>query len=155
MKANDNEIVIQALFNDLFRLREEGSVFDLAIFSGDFVYAGSEDQSLTEVQTKFIEPLLLAAGISRDRLIIVPGNHDINVREVVPFLDHGLRDEFSNVEKINSFIDVVMGEGLAATVAAFSRTAKFESYRKGLNLGGTGFQFNILFFEHYGWILIA
>lgn len=77
----DRQFVLDALLSDIKALRSTGRAFDLVIFTGDLVQAGAESASFSEAQSAFLEPALHAAGLGMDRLVIVPGNHDIDARE--------------------------------------------------------------------------
>lgn len=71
-------IVLQELLSDLKEQMKEGGEYYIAL-SGDVVLAG-EDQSLYK---KFIDDVgerFNRIGISRDRIICVPGNHDISLK---------------------------------------------------------------------------
>ena len=49
---------------------------DLIFFTGDLASAGLPDE-YHAAQTEFLDPVLTAANVSRDRLFLVPGNHDL------------------------------------------------------------------------------
>ena len=76
----DREVVLDALLKDIegrsaiSPLLEE---IDFIIFSGDVAYSGLHEEYEVAIQQLF-NPLLEKRGVSRDRLFIVPGNHDLD-----------------------------------------------------------------------------
>lgn len=83
---------------------------DLVLFTGDMIDKGGKDFGLVEEGFKvfkenIINPILLSLNIDLSRFIICPGNHDINRSADKNFLETGLKNELSSIEKINSFID--------------------------------------------------
>jgi len=66
------------------RLNTEGEVIDLVVIAGDVSHSGRPDQ-FAFAKECLLNDLLLPmfncnADIARSRLIIVPGNHDVNLR---------------------------------------------------------------------------
>ena len=53
---------------------------DFIIITGDLAQKGSADEyAVAEI---FCNELLEAAGLKKDRLFIIPGNHDVDRREI-------------------------------------------------------------------------
>jgi predicted MPP superfamily phosphohydrolase len=72
------DVVLRSLVKSVKRFREEeGRTPDLIFATGDVVQAGKAGEY--GVATRFFDDLLEAAGLTaqRDRLFIVPGNHDV------------------------------------------------------------------------------
>ena len=72
----NQEVILRSLVESVKRLRGEGHVPDLIFVTGDIASQGKPKQY--EFATKFFDDLLYAAGLNRDRLFIVPGNHDVD-----------------------------------------------------------------------------
>ncbi len=72
----NQEVILNALVSSVRRLRGEGHVPDLIFATGDIAQSGKAKEY--EFATKFFDDLLEAAGLNRDRLFIVPGNHDVD-----------------------------------------------------------------------------
>src|SRR5690349_15288410 len=76
----DRKAIRDALLEDL-RLRTRISpslgLVDFVVFSGDLAFSG-KDSEYRIAQCEFLEPVLNAVGITKDRLFLVPGNHDLN-----------------------------------------------------------------------------
>jgi len=72
----DQVVILRALVESVKRFREEGHVPHLIFATGDIAQFGKVKEY--EVATKFFDDLLNAAGLNRDRLFIIPGNHDVD-----------------------------------------------------------------------------
>ncbi len=70
------EVILRSLVSSVKHFREEGHVPDLIFATGDIAQNGKAKEY--ESATKFFDDLLDAAGLNRDRLFIVPGNHDVD-----------------------------------------------------------------------------
>jgi len=76
----NRKVVIDAFLSDIKSLVTDGLKPDFVAFTGDVAYHGTTSEY--EIATReFFEPLLLALDLPRERLFIVPGNHDINRRK--------------------------------------------------------------------------
>lgn len=77
----DQRVVLRALFQDIGTTVSEQGPYDLVFFTGDLVAKGGySDANKAEVVSEFIVPLLSAAQIEPSRLILIPGNHDVNLK---------------------------------------------------------------------------
>jgi predicted phosphodiesterase len=74
--AYDRDVVLRALVQSVARFRERGRVPDLIFATGDVAYSGNAAEY--ELATTFFDDLLVAAGLDRRQLYVVPGNHDID-----------------------------------------------------------------------------
>ena len=77
----DASIVLKKLLEDLHELRERQSLRpNFIVISGDIAYQGKPaDYALAQV---FLDKLLEVTNLSKDRLFIVPGNHDLDLSKV-------------------------------------------------------------------------
>lgn len=80
-KAREQEIIVDALIEDLKKLCVGHRRPDLILFTGDLVQAAGVD-SHDEAYDLFIERVSKATGTSDDRIFLTPGNHDLS-RSVV------------------------------------------------------------------------
>lgn len=75
-----NDIVFDALFqrlsDDLSILERDGIKIDLVVVSGDLAEWGIKTEF--EDAAAFLESLTQRLKLSKDRIVIIPGNHDIN-----------------------------------------------------------------------------
>lgn len=72
----DRNVVLRALVTAIRRFRTQGRCPDLILATGDLAYSG-QAQEYAEVST-FFDILLEATGLDKQRLFVVPGNHDVN-----------------------------------------------------------------------------
>ncbi|MCP4217961.1 MAG: hypothetical protein GY765_25180, partial [bacterium] len=76
----DRKVVRDALIADI---KERRTIhpglekIDFIVFSGDLAWKGKKSQ-LEEAEKNFLAPVLDAAGLEKDRLFMVPGNHDLD-----------------------------------------------------------------------------
>ncbi|NTW69673.1 MAG: SUMF1/EgtB/PvdO family nonheme iron enzyme [Chlorobiaceae bacterium] len=96
----DQEVILRALVESVKRFRGEGRVPDLIFATGDIARNGKAKEY--EFATQFFDDMLGAAGLNRDRLFIVPGNHDVD-RRMGKGLDRTLgskadSDEYFDIE---------------------------------------------------------
>jgi len=124
----DAAIVIKALTKDIEREVNAGTKIDLIIFSGDLVNAGAEPAAFEEAEKFFIAEVTTAAGVSRDKFLICPGNHDIN-RDLVrkeAYVEVGLLAVLKNRSAINDFVDANSKTNTSANLdAPFRRLENF------------------------------
>ncbi len=73
----DQEFILRSLVSSVKHFREnENRAPDLIFATGDIASNGNAKEY--DVATKFFDDLCDAAGLNRDRLFIIPGNHDVD-----------------------------------------------------------------------------
>lgn len=77
----DRDVVVDALASSVRRRRDQGYPLDLIILSGDVAHSGKPSEY--RVATEWLRTLLDAADLGRERLFVIPGNHDVD-RGVAP-----------------------------------------------------------------------
>jgi predicted MPP superfamily phosphohydrolase len=129
-QSTNISIIKEALISDLTKLGKDSVVPDIAIFSGDLVFAGENNEAFTSVNSNFLNPVLEALKLGNDKLFIAPGNHDISRKQVrsLKYVDDGLRGSLTTVDKINEFIDETISCPTQNTVT-LDRLASFESFQ--------------------------
>jgi predicted MPP superfamily phosphohydrolase len=102
----DASTVLGRLSVDIARLARTGLAPDIIVLTGDIAYSGKRaeyDLARTWITTE----LLPAAGVGADRLVIVPGNHDVDrsrVDFVAQQVTRGIRDE-RNQQRVTEVLD--------------------------------------------------
>ena len=110
------------------------------VFSGDLVYAGGTENLYSAFATNIAEGL--HGHFSRDRIICVPGNHDISQKALRPFVTiqmgalSALTSEALFNDHVPQLSDMVFRPKLRDYVAAEAAFAKYGCCQT--NLGGTG-----------------
>ncbi len=95
----DRKVVLEALYKDVTTLRKSNPALekiDFIAFTGDLVYYGKEKEYANILE--FFSRLLEVAGLSYNRLFIVPGNHDVD-RDAIQ--NRRLRSRYRTREQIN------------------------------------------------------
>lgn len=109
----EQDIVVTALLEDLKQECIGHRRPDFIVFSGDLVHAAGVD-SFEEAFDKLIDPVTRAANCSEERVIIVPGNHDVERKYVDDNIDiHNTiikssqdNDEYNKLFSENFFHDI-------------------------------------------------
>jgi formylglycine-generating enzyme required for sulfatase activity/predicted phosphodiesterase len=73
--AWDADPVRNALIDDAVRLRDERGGVDLVIVTGDIAWSGKKAEY--ERANVWLEALIARLGVTRARVVLVPGNHDV------------------------------------------------------------------------------
>ena len=99
--------VINALMQDLKEQKETLLGYDLYIaITGDIVFAGADHESYLNFD-KEVSPKLNDAGLTKDRRMIVPGNHDldrVSVEQDFERYQAKICDSIESERKFNNFI---------------------------------------------------
>jgi len=80
----DRVVVRDALIEDLLsrdRIASQLGRVDFVVFSGDLAFSGKPEEYDTAAR-EFLAPVLSAVSLSKDRVFFVPGNHDIDRRDL-------------------------------------------------------------------------
>lgn len=120
----DEQEIVEAMLRDAEAFAAERR-FDFAVFSGDLAFSGAaaEFALATEI---LLEPLENRLALPRDRIMIVPGNHDV-ARSAIDEIDEaGLRSVLVNREKLNA----LLGKQLEVERAC-TRMKPFENFYEG------------------------
>jgi tetratricopeptide (TPR) repeat protein/predicted phosphodiesterase len=72
----DRDVVLKALVKSVDWHRTHGHPADLIFATGDIAHSGRAAEY--EIATRFFDDLLAAAHLNKDRLFLIPGNHDVD-----------------------------------------------------------------------------
>jgi tetratricopeptide (TPR) repeat protein/predicted phosphodiesterase len=72
----DRDVVLKALVQSVDWHRTHGHPVDLIFATGDIAHSGQTAEY--EIATRFFDDLLKAAHLNKDRLFLIPGNHDVD-----------------------------------------------------------------------------
>src|SRR6476660_8520861 len=98
----DRQVVRDALLADLRKRTDLEPLLDLldfVVFSGDLAFSGHPAEYDTAAK-EFLDPILQAVGVPKERLFMVPGNHDLS-RATLRLLARWL-DVFPSLKEINA-----------------------------------------------------
>ena len=95
------DVVLKSLLTDISNRYSTGLPLDFIFITGDLAFSGkTEEYSLVE---DFLCQLLANTGVTFDRLLIVPGNHDIN-RNVEVDAFTGARSRLLDTAEVDKFL---------------------------------------------------
>lgn len=74
--------------NDVLKVEKEENIkIDLVCFTGDLIQRGDkavDDENQMKIAEEIlIDPVLNGLGLEKNKFIIVPGNHEVDVRKIV------------------------------------------------------------------------
>jgi 3',5'-cyclic AMP phosphodiesterase CpdA len=79
----DANVVLQALLQDISeRIQQDGLCPDFIAVTGDIAFSGKSDEY--DLAQRFFDDLLVRTKLSKNRLFIVPGNHDVDRNLITP-----------------------------------------------------------------------
>lgn len=72
----DRDVVLGALVRSVKEFRERGRQPDLIFATGDVAHSGQESEY--QAATPFFDALCASAGVKKQHLFVIPGNHDVD-----------------------------------------------------------------------------
>ena len=72
----DRDVVLRALVRSAAEYRQQGRSPDLIFSTGDLAHSGKPQEY--DLAGKFFDDLLSAVGLPKNRLFVIPGNHDVD-----------------------------------------------------------------------------
>lgn len=135
--TEEKNSVARARFDDLLGdirkfTKDHGLTLDAVFFTGDVAFSGKKPQ-YDEAAVWFDEILdVCALSGKRDRLFLVPGNHDVDRDEVNPLIHadcaHRLLSEAEDYQGVNDFLSAAKDradrERIFAALGSFARFTK-------------------------------
>lgn len=99
--------IVEKMINDVLKIqRKEDIKIDLVCFTGDLIQCGDkaiDDEKQMEIAEEIlVNPILDGLGLEKNQFIIVPGNHEVNVKKIVRATEKGLLVD--SLEEINDNI---------------------------------------------------
>ncbi len=80
---DDFRIMREALLRDVDELAAKESLIpDFIVITGDLAFAGQREEY--DLVQEYFDMLLKTTGVSRDRLFVIPGNHDVDHSAITP-----------------------------------------------------------------------
>jgi len=103
-----NYFIKKSLLDELKKIHEQEPI-DLIVLTGDLIdkggaVFGSIEKAFEAFRENIIEPITHTLGLSIERFLIIPGNHDLNQKADKEFTDIGLRSYFASADIIQDFI---------------------------------------------------
>ena len=102
-QSYDSNIMLSALLEDVKeRISDDGLQPDLIAVTGDVAFAGKAKEY--DMARQFFDRLLDITGLGKDRLFLVPGNHDVDRRAISPLVAGGT-SILNSRRTVNQFLD--------------------------------------------------
>lgn len=100
--TSDGNIVLTALLRDVAeRIDQDGLQPDFVSITGDVAFSGKgEEYDLAE---EFLDELLQVTGLTKNRLFIVPGNHDVD-RSLISFAARAMANAVTDRDSANEVL---------------------------------------------------
>lgn len=100
--ADDQDEIVKGLLRDVAGTHRESPI-DLIVMSGDVAFSGQMEEFVLG-DSLLLQPLLELTGLTQERLILVPGNHDID-RDLIDDLDEvGMQGILSGLAEVDAFV---------------------------------------------------
>lgn len=99
--------IVKKMVNDILKVQDEQNIkIGLVCFTGDLIQRGDkalfDENQLMLAEKILISPVLDGLGLEKDKFIIVPGNHEVNVQKIVRATEKGL--QVDSLDEINEYI---------------------------------------------------
>jgi len=123
----NRERIVSAMLKDAKSYAAERPI-DLAVFSGDLAKEGLPEEFKLGREL-LLDRLVSELGVAPERVVLVPGNHDVDRRAIRDIVEHGLASTLTEEPAVdNATVAIAVSayrsmddEGVAATVLAVLR----------------------------------
>ena len=99
--AWSQDVVLKAMAASIVRDRAKGYAFDFVLVTGDLAFSGKASEY--RLVADFLDAIGDSAGVPRERIFCIPGNHDVD-RDKQTLCFHGARQKLSS----SSAVDAVL-----------------------------------------------
>ena len=99
----DREVIVGAFLKDI-KERHEETPINLVLLSGDLAFSGKAEE-YARATKDFLHPLMGVLGCDETRVVIAPGNHDIDRDQIDDVLEAGLTAKLKSIEDVNGLFD--------------------------------------------------
>ena len=98
--AANQAAIVKALLRDVAELNEQTPI-DLVALTGDIAFTGSAE-CFELAQQILLDPLQQLLSLPRERIVLVPGNHDISPLLIPPFQEQGMAETLCNAATLDA-----------------------------------------------------
>ena len=70
------DVVLRAMADSIRQRRAHGLALDFVLVTGDLAFSGKSEEYV--LVGRFLDELVSATGVAKERIFCVPGNHDVN-----------------------------------------------------------------------------
>lgn len=126
----DQAKLVRAFLKDVRDFHQETPV-DLVVFSGDLAFKAHPDE-FAFARRELLDPLQEMLGLERNRMILAPGNHDVDISRIDPFQETGLLTALTSRTAVNAVLD---GAGLKSYLGRLDPWLEFlDDYYSGTDV---------------------
>lgn len=101
-RAYDENIVLKAFLRDVAeRIQVDNLQLDFIVITGDLAFSGKPVEYT--LAHRFLDELLVTTGLGRERLFVVPGNHDVN-RSLITTGAKAIGVALTDRDNVNTFL---------------------------------------------------
>jgi Calcineurin-like phosphoesterase len=124
MRASDawsQDVVLKAMCRHIEREREEGSLPDFILATGDLAFSGEVEEY--KLAAPFFDAVSAASGVPKNRIYCIPGNHDI-ARDRQKMSFQGARNFIQSQNQVDLLLSA--GEDLQTLLKREENYRKFQ-----------------------------
>ncbi|MFJ3797329.1 metallophosphoesterase [Streptomyces sp. NPDC090088] len=99
----DQGKIVNAFLRDL-KLQHTQEQIDAVILSGDIAFSAQADQ-FSFARSHLLDPIQEMLSLDRSRIIIAPGNHDVDISLIDEYAEDGMRARLSDRGSVNYLLD--------------------------------------------------
>ncbi|KMS75523.1 hypothetical protein ACM01_09060 [Streptomyces viridochromogenes] len=126
----DQSKLLRAFLKDVRDFHERTPV-DAVIFSGDLAFSARPEQ-FAFAREALLDPLQELLGLDRDRMLLAPGNHDVDISRIDQFQEDGLLSGLTSRDAVNRLLDA---KNLTAYLDRMAPWLEFvDDYYRGANV---------------------
>lgn len=70
------DVVLRAMADSIRQRRGQGLTLDFILATGDLAFSGKREEY--DLVKRFLDELVIASGVPKERIFCIPGNHDVN-----------------------------------------------------------------------------
>ena len=100
-EAWSQDVVLEAMCDHITHQRTQGTVADFILATGDIAFSGKTDEYV--LAASFFDAVSTAAGVPKERIFCIPGNHDID-RDRQKMCFQGARASLRNQNKVDELL---------------------------------------------------
>lgn len=87
--VSGQDVIVNAMLDDVTQLAASKPI-DLVVFTGDLANHGKAEE-FERARSLLLDPLCRELALSPDRIVLTPGNHDIDQALILEFMEPGLK----------------------------------------------------------------
>lgn len=99
----DQQKIVSAFLRDLQEQHASANI-DAVILSGDIAFSAQPEQ-FNFAQSHLLDPIQEMLKLDRTRMILAPGNHDVDISRIDEYAEEGMRTRLIDRSSVNKILD--------------------------------------------------